>query len=236
MDLKVNCLKGHMVAHRGIYGNRVVENTLDAFSLALSQEVPIELDLRILHDGNIVVFHDDNLKRLLGIDRDIFSYDYSELKKLRFPDTDAYIPLFQEVLDLVQGKVFLVIEIKRVKEVHYSNYLSSIVSILKKYSHNFVIQAFDIRIVHWFLKNTDYIVGLLIANRKNSFYDWIMRRQVIISILKPDFISVDYSIANTKVVQWFRKKGPVLLWTIKTREILDDVERFGDSYVVENLF
>ena len=234
--MTVSDLKGLYIAHRGIQTEQVLENTIPAFSLALDKQVPIEFDIHILKDGNIVVYHDHNLHRLMGINREISSYDYEELKKLTFPNTNIHIPLFQEVLDLVKGKELLVIEIKRTKINSYREYCKKIVSILEKYSGDFVIKSFDIRIVHWFLKNTNYITGLLIANRKNSIYDFLMHRKCTLSILKPNFISVDASIVSSKMVQTFRKKRPVLVWTIRDMNTLNRVKDKADSYLIEKFY
>lgn len=233
--MKREDLRNLYIAHRGIHNGDIIENTIPAFSLALEKKAPIELDLHILKDNSIVVFHDDNLKRLMGIDRDISTYDYDELKKMTFPNTDIHIPLLQEVLDLVQGKLLLVIEIKRVY-TPYNEFCKRIVSILKNYSGDFVIKSFDIRIVNWFLKNTDYITGLLIGKRKKSFYDWVMNRSITISLLKPDFLSVNYNIVSNKMIQKYRKKKPVLVWTINNQDKLDKVKDYADSYLIEKFY
>ena len=234
--MKIDDLKGLYIAHRGIQTAKTIENTVPAFSLALDKKVPIELDTHILKDGSIVVHHDDHLKRLMKIDREISDYDYEELKKVTFPNTNIHIPLFQEVLDLVKGKVLIVIEIKRTKIISYKKYCQKILSILEKYPYDFVIKSFDVRIVHWFLKHTNYITGLLIANRNHSFYDFLMQRKVTLSILKPNFISVDASIVSSKVVQNFRKKGPVLVWTIRDMDTLNRVRDKADSYLIEKFY
>lgn len=234
--MRIDDLKNLYIAHRGIQTNHTIENTIPAFSLAISKNIPIELDTHILKDGNIVIYHDDNLKRLMEIDREIPSYDYKELKKITFPNTNIHIPLFQEVLDLVNGKVLIVIEIKRTKIMSYPEYCKKVLSILEKYSGDFVIKSFDIRIVHWFLKHTNYITGLLIANRKHSFYDFLMQRKVILSLLKPDFISVDTSLVSSKMVQDFRRKGPVMVWTVRNMETLNQVRDSADSYLIEKFY
>lgn len=111
-----------------------------------------------------------------------------------------------------------------------------IVSILKNYPYDFVIKSFDIRIVNWFLHHTNYISGLLIAKRKKSFYDWLMIKKPIIKTLKPDFISIDYKLLSSKVVQDFRKKRPVLVWTIRDIDTLNAVSKMADSYLIEKFY
>ena len=235
-NMKTNNLRGLYIAHRGIQTSNTIENTIPAFSLALKKKIPIELDVHILKDGNIVVYHDDSLKRLMKIEKDISDYTYEELKKLTFPNTKVHIPLFQEVLDLVEGKVLLVIEIKRTKIISYQEYCRKIVSILENYPYDFVIKSFDIRSVQWFIKHTNYITGLLIANRKKSIYDFLMHRKCTLSFLRPNFISVDHTIVSSRVVQDFRKKGPVLVWTIRDMDTLNRIKAKADSYLIEKFY
>ena len=94
-----------------------------------------------------------------------------ELKEISFPGTDIHIPLLQEVLELVKGKVMIVVEIKRTKIISYQDYCMKVFSILKDYPYDFVVKSFDIRIVNWFLRHTKYITGLLVFDPKKSFYN-----------------------------------------------------------------
>lgn len=231
--MEVKDLKGLFIAHRGIHNDQIIENTIPAFSYAISKKIPIELDINILKDGNIVVYHDDDLKRLMGINRRLDSYCYSELEKLVFPNTNVHIPLFSDVLKLVSGKVLLVIEIKKTDIASYPKYCKKILQLLKNYTGDFVIKSFDIRIVSWFLKNTDYITGLLMIKRKNSIYDFIINQKITLSILRPDFISVDCHIIGNKLIQDFRQHHPVLVWTVKSQSILEQVKDKADSFLID---
>ena len=61
------------IAHRGCHNkeNQIYENTIEAFKQAVLNNYIIELDVHLLKDGKIIVFHDDNLKRLTGIDKKV---------------------------------------------------------------------------------------------------------------------------------------------------------------------
>ncbi len=69
-------------AHRGASGY-ALENTWNAFIKACELGVGIELDVQITKDGVVVVYHDDNLRRLTGINAGIETLDYEEIKDLR---------------------------------------------------------------------------------------------------------------------------------------------------------
>ena len=68
-------------AHRGASGY-ALENTWSAFYKACEFGVGIELDVQITKDGVVVVYHDDNLRRLTGVDAGIETLDYEEIKDL----------------------------------------------------------------------------------------------------------------------------------------------------------
>lgn len=233
--MKINDLKSLYIAHRGIQSNDSIENTTQAFNLAIKKKVPIELDIHILRDKNLVVFHDDNLKRLFDIDKKIEDYNYDELSKLTFND-NSKIPLFNDVLKLVSGQVLLVVEMKKSNIVRYSEYCMVVKKALEEYNYDIVIKSFDIRIVYWFLHNTEYLTGLLIANRNRSIYDYLMKNKLVLMCLKPDFISVDYHLLNDLTIRAYRKHNPVLTWTIRDSDTLNLVRESADSYLIDKFY
>ena len=70
-DLKF--LKQNIIAHRGVHNQEkgIIENTLEAFQKAIEKNYNIELDLHCTKDGEVIVFHDDNLKRITGMYKDV---------------------------------------------------------------------------------------------------------------------------------------------------------------------
>ena len=56
-------------AHRGLHGDGVPENSLEAFELACQAGFGIELDVQLSSDGEVVVFHDYTLNRMTGVDK-----------------------------------------------------------------------------------------------------------------------------------------------------------------------
>ncbi|QQR79843.1 MAG: hypothetical protein IPJ69_10930 [Deltaproteobacteria bacterium] len=106
-----------VLAHRGDT-QKHLENTLPAFASALKIGVDgIELDLQLTQDGVIVIFHDENLKRLSGRNDKIENLKYSELKKIKLLG-GAHIPTLDDLLDLTGNKLLLNLELK---SPHYFN-------------------------------------------------------------------------------------------------------------------
>ena len=99
-------------AHRGLWNQRIPENSLSAFEYAARMGVGIELDIQPTRDGRIVVFHDSDLLRMCGDRRRVRELTLKELRELRLKDTNERIPTLSEVLRVVRGRVPLLIEIK----------------------------------------------------------------------------------------------------------------------------
>ena len=140
---KLEFLKQNLIAHRGMHNIKIgiPENSLKAFEKAIECKYLIELDLHILKDGSVVVFHDDNLKRMTGIDKKIADTTYDEIKNLKLQSTNNYIPLFKEVLKLISGRVPIIIELKYDTKVGLLE--TETMNILKDYKGKYVVKSFN---------------------------------------------------------------------------------------------
>lgn len=100
-----------VVAHRGASAYEP-ENTIPAVLRAIEMGAQVvEVDVRRCRSGELVVFHDEDLARLLGVQARVSSLTLSELKVYRVGGR-AEIPTLAEVLDEVRGRVKLFVEIK----------------------------------------------------------------------------------------------------------------------------
>lgn len=103
-----------MFAHRGYHcaPKGIPENSMSSFRAAIEHHYGIELDLHLTRDGHLVVFHDHTLDRICHCPGTIELLSLEQLKKCRLSGTSEQIPLFQDVLTLVNGRVPLLIELK----------------------------------------------------------------------------------------------------------------------------
>ncbi|WP_353473852.1 glycerophosphodiester phosphodiesterase family protein [Salipiger sp. H15] len=102
------------IAHRALHDLAAgrPENSLSAISAAIEAGYGIEIDLQLSSDGVPMVFHDERLERLTGARGLLGARDAAELSALRLKGSDEGIPTLAEVLELVAGRVPLLIEIK----------------------------------------------------------------------------------------------------------------------------
>lgn len=231
-------LFSNIICHRGYHGDGIVENTLEAFSKSIQASLPIELDVFLTKDHQLVVFHDDNLKRLMGIDRRIEDCCYQELLSYSFLEGKGKIPLLSEVLTLVDRKVLLLIEVKRCR--NYSRTCQLLEQMLSTYSGSVQIQSFDFRIVRWFLKKKKYSTGLLVSpNSRNQYYWYYLLVNsffFVHFIIRPSFVSYDWKGLPSSFITQLKKKGMLIyLWTIRTEKELDFAKKYGDFYIAEDL-
>ena len=208
-------IPNNRIAHRGMFDNiKIPENSIASFKNALKHNYSIELDIQLTKDNILIVFHDNNLKRMTGIDKLIEETDYKELKDLKLLNTNEHIPTLEEVLKLVDNKVLLDIEVKKTKRI--KEITNIIKNILTNYN-NYVLKSFDPRIVRSLKKNINTEVGYLIGN-DHKFLSCIL----VIKYSKADFLSISKKLLNTKKFQKLKNKYQLLIWTIKDKDEIKD--------------
>ncbi len=160
---------GMNFAHRGLHSRdkSVPENSVEAFRLAARAGYGIELDVQLSRDGQVVVFHDDTLTRVCGVDKRVDELDYSELRQLKLCGKDTSIPLLSEVLAVIRGRGPLIVELKngrRNRELCEKTY-----ALLENYRGDVCIESFNPLIVTWFrLHGRDLVRGQL--SMPSSYY------------------------------------------------------------------
>lgn len=236
MDLK----KYKYIAHRGLHDEKcnIFENTLEAFENATRNNYAIELDVQLTKDEKIVVFHDYNIKRMTGFDLDIKNMTLNEIEKVKLNGSFSVIPTLEKVLELVDGKVSLLIEIKNEGKV---GKLEAILQeILSGYKGEFILESFNPFVVRYFKKNTNYLCGLLACKSYTSFKGKILSLFInfLIStnILNTDFIAYKFEELDKRIYKKIKKKKlPLFLWTINK---IDDAKKsleIGEGIIFENI-
>lgn len=208
------CLRPY--AHRGQHDENLPENSLAAFRRAVENGYGIELDLQLSVDGEVMVMHDYNLRRMTGCDKMLKELTAAELQKLHLNGTEERVPTLKEVLDIVKGKVPLLIELKG--ESTDVSLCPKANEILKNYSGKYIIESFNPLMLNWYRKNRpDVVRGILITNicheKKHTPSNFVLGAMMLNVLARPNFISYD-----------LRHRGYFSIW-LSTR--LFGVARFG---------
>lgn len=238
----MSAMMGYHYAHRGLFDNDggVPENSLPAFQAAIDAGYAIELDVQVSSDGVAMVFHDENLSRMCGVDGNIWDYTYDELKAMRLFGTDETIPTFKEVLALIDGRVPVLVEYKMDR-------VDTIVcekghELLKDYSGAYAIQSFHPSALMWYKKNApDVARGQLsqqfykVDKYKKSPAHYVMTYLLSNVVTRPDFISYKYSDANSVSLNLCRLLGAkTAAWTLRDSSHYEQVKGQFDFYIFDS--
>ena len=186
---------GMNFAHRGLHSEdkSVPENSLAAFALAAEAGYGIELDVQLTKDGKVVVFHDDTLDRVCGVSGRVDDYTFDELQAFPLCGTEQRIPLFKTVLDLVDARSPLIVELKTGKR--NAELCRKTYDLLCSYRGAACIESFNPLIVRWFKRHgKDIVRGQLAmpAERYDGFpapARFILSRCLLNCLARPQFIA-----------------------------------------------
>ena len=229
---KDNWLLTKPIAHRGLWGEGVPENSTLAYGKASEKKIPIEIDIHLTADGHLVSFHDDNLFRMTGEDCLIWNKSLSELKQLRLNDSKYSIPTLNEVLEIANGKSPLLIEFKNQPS---KEFLGKAISVLKEYKGEFAVQSFNpFYIIQTKKLAPEFIRGILTdpaTDIKKKSTRWAISKMPFNFLAKPDFISCNHislPLPEKKV-----KDKAVLAWTVTSKETAEKVKDYCDNIIYE---
>ena len=242
--MKTDFLKTIPIAHRGMHGDGIPENSLSAFRAAIDAGYAIETDVRPARDGTLFLMHDDELPRMTGAEGLVSDSDPERLRGLRLSDTEEPVPLFPEFLELIGGRVPVLLEIKRAPVSDSEAYLRAIADALSDYSGAIAIQSFDPRYVKTFKRlRPDLPCGILAKGRygKAEFpspflyrtKSALLARLAFNRFVKPDFISYCFSDCPNRATEKFRKLR--LAWTVRTEEEAAYALRYCDNIIFERI-
>lgn len=205
--LSTRCRKGHpglrklrswAYAHRGLHDGTHPENSLSALRAAVGQGYGVEVDVHLLRDGNLAVIHDSSLLRTTGAEGQIEQLDSQDLWNYHLEGTAELIPTFREVLDVINGRVPMIIELKVVGD-NYKALCEAVCRRLEHYKGVYCIESFDPRCVRWFRENRpDIIRGQLVENyfKSKAKISWILKVlltcQMMNFLTLPDFVAYKF--------------------------------------------
>ncbi|MBQ8430710.1 MAG: glycerophosphodiester phosphodiesterase, partial [Clostridia bacterium] len=212
------------------------ENSIPAFNEAIKHNLAIELDVHLTKDKKLVVFHDDNLERMTGVNNFVRFLTLDELREIKFKDSEYSIPSLQEVLKFVDGRVPILLEIKT--ENNTNSICKAVVEELKDYKGEIFIQAFNPFVLRKFYKIApQYLRGQLssyfIGKKLGLFKKLMIKKLALKKFAHIDFVS--YNIENLPNKYVFNCNLPVLSWTIKTKEEFLKAKTVSNNLIIDNI-
>ena len=216
---KINPLFLNGIAHRGLHNQEYTENGMKAFTNAINHGVAFEYDIHLTKDNELVVFHDESLKRTTGKEGIIEDLTLKEIKENYRLFDGGEIPTLQEVIDLNKNQVPMVIELK----VFRKNY-KPLAKRFKDYlpqlnKRDTLIISFDPRSL-WPLKGKGFIRQLLVA--KSDEYTYPFKCTV-------ESVDLDQKLFDEKRVKRYSKRHFINAWTIENEEQLKTILPYVDT-------
>ena len=227
---KVNPLFLNGIAHRGLHNEKYTENGMNAFRNALEHGLAIELDVHLTTDNDLIVCHDEDLKRTTGKEGIIEDLSVKEIKENYRLLDGGEVPTLDEVLDLINEQVPIVVELKAYRKNHKP--LAAL--LLKKLERikdkkNIIIISFDPRALAA-TKHHGFVNSLLVVKNHEPDYEWIYHLRFLF-----DSVDLEDVMLDQKRVQRYAKHHFVNCWTIQKEEQLQHVVKYADTVTYQFL-
>jgi glycerophosphoryl diester phosphodiesterase len=232
-------LRSTPIAHRGLHDLAAgrPENSLAAFEHACRQGFPIELDVRLTGDGRAAVIHDDDLLRLTGEPGKVSEVEAAKLAKLRLFGTDQRVPLLDETLEVVGGRVPVLIEIKNTGAPGQLE--DRVAQLVRAYAGEVALQSFNPRTL-WYLRDVasgrprGQLGGALLESQLSSAQR-VLARSLVASLWSwPDFVGYELTAFPSRAARLCRRAQlPVLAWTVRSAADQQRARSFADNIIFE---
>jgi glycerophosphoryl diester phosphodiesterase len=220
------------IAHRGFSG-LYPENTLLAFKNAIAEKVNmIELDITLSNDGEIIVFHDESLLRVSGIDKHIRDLSFEKINELEVGSwfnlkfSGQKIPKLTDVFAIIDEKTLINIEIKHEATSFINRNLEKkLLELLKEHNleKRVVISAFNPMIVNRIRKLAPKIsTAYLITQTLNPLLIYLLAK------INAKYINIDFKYLNQKNIKKLKSAGlKVMTYTLNTTDEYNQALKLG---------
>ena len=230
-----------LFAHRGLFSadQSVPENSLPAFLAAVEAGYGVELDVQLSKDKVVVVFHDDDLKRVCGVDARVDALTFDELQQLSLLNTAERIPTFTDVLAVLDGKIPAIVELKSGGD--WKTLCEKTLALLTDYKGDYCVESFHPLLVRWFYRHAPQILrGQLSEAARYSgkyapFYQAFLMSRLLTNVLThPQFIA--YRIGPKCLsVRIAEAMGAMrVAWTARPADDHDILTKRNDAIIFEH--
>jgi glycerophosphoryl diester phosphodiesterase len=227
------------LAHRGLHGDGVPENSLAAFEAAARAGVGVELDVHRTRDGVPVVLHDPDLRRVTGTAGRVAALDLADVAAVRLRGTDLGVPTLADALTVL-ADVPVMVEVKNLGS--RTNALEpAVAALLAQHPGPVCVASFNPRSLTWFRRNAAHLTrvqtaGPLLRVPMPAPLRWSLRTLRWLRAVQPAAVSYELAGIDHSAVQAYRAAGgTVVTWTVASPGDLDRARRFADNVVFERL-
>ncbi len=222
-------------AHRGLHGGGRVENSRCAFRAAIDAGLGIECDIQRSADDVPMVFHDWDFARLIGRPDKTAALTAAEWRKLSYLEGEDALIALADLLEMVAGKVPLLIEIKSHRDYDVERSCQGVADALRGYAGLHAVMSFDPRVSRWFRKHSPASVqGLVMREDEFGHTQHAWQRRAALWAARPEFLAYHVAALPNSMVAGLRENGlPILSWTVDSPARLQTARRHADAPVAE---
>ena len=197
-----------LTGHRGAAA-LALENTLKSFKKAYDcGATAIEFDVRLTKDGVPIVVHDENLRRLAGIDAEVSNLTLNEIKKVKIMGEEP-IPTLEEVLEYASDRLAVDVELKIVGAE------KQVVKFLEKYGliEKSIVTSFIPLALHNVKQECEKLrIGIICGEWDEEYLD-------IAKKLRAEAIIPNYKSITPSIIKQIKNRGlKIFPWTVNTVE------------------
>ncbi len=227
---KAAAFDGKYIAHRGLHCGVIKENTREAFEKAVKYGYGIELDIQLSSDKVPVINHDYTLKRVFGVDKEVSSLTVRELRMIG-------VPTLSEVLEIIDGKVPLVAEIKG--ESSDIEVCEKSAELLDNYDGIYCVESFNPMHLRWFKRNRPQVIrGQLSTafgkrDNKKGFLHQLLRHLLLNFLSRPHFIAYEYKYKSVSARLCALLGAHMVCWTPKSADDVNASKKYYRTYIFE---
>lgn len=237
---RADWIEGALIAHRGLHtdDSRRPENSMAAFKAAVRSGYPIELDVHLSADDEVMVFHDDTLERMTSDPRAIADVPLAELRELKLLESEERIPTLGEVLDMVDGQVPVLVEIKNRGE-RMGPLETAVVEELRGRPGEYAIQSFNPFSLAEVRAADPRIPRGQLASRFEgedlAFHEVFALRSLLMNWKsRPHFIAYEIDGLPSLGTRLQQLRGrPLIGWTANTPEAMDRAAELCDGVIFD---
>ena len=231
---------GQYIAHRGLHDNHdhLVMVMGDVCERGVGGGYGIGTDGHLTNDKGRVVERDQLLKRSCGREGRLEQTDYKDIKDLKVFGSKQGIPKLQDFLEMVNGQVPLVVELKAEPGDDVELLCSETCFFLDSYEGLFCIESFNPKVVRWFKKHRPQMLRGQLAQRGElpGPLGFLLSVCFFNFLTRPDFIAYRWQDSQTLRFKLLRKvfKATTVAWTIKSEEELRQMQDRFDVFIFDS--
>jgi glycerophosphoryl diester phosphodiesterase len=220
-----------VLGHRGASAH-AVENTMAAFLRAKGDGADgVELDVRLGRDGTLVVFHDEDLRRLAGRAERVDDLDGAQLARVELAGGQR-IPRLEEVLAALDP-LLVNVEIKPPGWRGAREVVRAVDRCVERAGagHRVLISSFDALVVGLVRRTTPLRTGLLFHARQRR----PLRRAWLAPLLRPHALHPERVLVDQASLEAWRRAGyQVNVWTVDEPDEVRRLTRLGVDAIISN--